>query len=107
MPAQAIDELEKIDDAGPLEGPKQLLHGIALKHIANHAEAITHLEKAARLMPSPIRRFAWRELVDSYEAVGSQELAALAKKLGGEGEYQLRIALPNAQMTLNIPLAPK
>ena len=107
MPEKAVEELEKIGDAGPLEGPVQLMHGIALKQTQNFTDAITHLEKAARVMPSPIRRFAWRELVDAYRAVGSEELANLAQKLGGDGEFQLKIALPFAQMTLNIPTSTK
>ena len=107
LPEKAVEELEKIGDAGPLEGPVQLMHGIALKQTQNFTDAITHLEKAARVMPSPIRRFAWRELVDAYRAVGSEELANLAQKLGGDGEFQLKIALPFAQMTLNIPTSTK
>lgn len=107
MPEKAVEELEKIGDAGPLEGPVQLMYGIALKQTENFRDAITHLEKAARVMPSPIRRFAWRELVDAYRAVGSEELATLAQKLGGDGEFQLKIALPFAQMTLNIPTSTK
>ena len=55
MPEQAVQELEKIADAGPLEGPAQLLHGIALKQTTNFRDAITHLERAARIMPSPIQ----------------------------------------------------
>lgn len=107
MPERAIEELEKITDAGPLEGPTQLMHGIALKQVGNFTDAITHLEKAARIMPSPIRRFAWRELVDAYRAVGSMQLAETAQKLGGDGEFQLKIALPFANMTLDIPSNPK
>jgi len=107
MPERAIEELEKITDAGPLEGPTQLMHGIALKQVGNFTDAITHLEKAARIMPSPIRRFAWRELVDAYRAVGSMQLAETAQKLGGDGEFQLKIALPFANMTLDIPSHPK
>ncbi len=107
MPEKAVEELEKIGDAGPLEGPVQLMYGIALKQTENFRDAITHLEKAARVMPAPIRRFAWRELVDAYRAVGSEELATLAQKLGGDGEFQLKIALPFAQMTLNIPTSTK
>ena len=107
MPERAIEELEKITDAGPLEGPTQLMHGIALKQVGNFTDAITHLEKAARIMPSPIRRFAWRELVDAYRAVGSMQLAETAQKLGGDGEFQLKIALPFANMTLDIPSQPK
>jgi predicted Zn-dependent protease len=107
MPERAIEEREKITDAGPLEGPTQLMHGIALKQVGNFTDAITHLEKAARIMPSPIRRFAWRELVDAYRAVGSMQLAETAQKLGGDGEFQLKIALPFANMTLDIPSQPK
>jgi predicted Zn-dependent protease len=107
MPERAIKELDRIEDAGPLEGPVQLLHGIALKQTQNHREAITHLEKAARIMPSPIRRFAWRELVDAYRAVGSDALADMAQKLGGDGEFQLKISLPFAELTLNIPTSSK
>ncbi len=107
MPDRAIEELEKITNAGPLEGPTQLMHGIALKQVGNFTDAITHLEKAARIMPSPIRPFAWRELVDAYRAVGSMQLAETAKKLGGDGEFQLKIALPFANMTLDIPSHPK
>ena len=107
MPERAIEELDRIEDAGPLEGPVQLLHGIALKQTQNHRDAITHLEKAARIMPSPIRRFAWRELVDAYRAVGSDTLADMAQKLGGAGEFQLKISLPFADLTLNIPTSSK
>ena len=107
LPERAIEELEKITDAGVLDGPTQLLHGIALKQVGNFTDAITHLEKAARIMPSPIRRFAWRELVDAYRAVGSMELGEMAQKLGGDGEFQLKIALPFANMTLDLPSQPK
>jgi len=107
MPQRAIEELDKIADAGPLEGPTKLMHGIALKQIGNFTDAITHLEKAARIMPTPIRRFAWRELVDAYRAVGSMQLAEMADKLAGSGEFQLKIALPFADMTLDIPSNPK
>jgi predicted Zn-dependent protease len=107
MPERAIEELDKIVDAGPLEGPSRLMHGIALKQVGNFTQAITHLETAARIMPTPIRRFAWRELVDAYRAVGSMKLAEMAEELGGSGEFQLKIALPFADMTLDIPSRPK
>ena len=107
LPQRAIEELEKVADAGPLEGPTQLMYGIALKQVGNFTDAITHLEKAARIMPAPIRRFAWRELVDAYRAVGSMKLAETADKLGGDGEFELKIALPFANMTLDIPSHPK
>lgn len=107
MPEQAVAELEKIQDAGPLEGPRCLLHGIALKLMQNHRDAIRQLEKAARLMPSPVRRFAWKELADCYREVGSADMAELATKLAGDCDLQLRIALPNVDLTINLSMSPK
>lgn len=98
LPQRAVDELEKIAEPGPLAGPRELLHGIAQKQLDNHPGAISHLEKAARLMPAPVRRFAWRELAESYRAVGSEEMAELAMRLAGPIDFQLRITLPNAEI---------
>ena len=102
LPAEAISELHRISDAGPLEGPRQLLLGIALKADGRTEDAIRSLERAARIMPAPSRRFAWRELVECYRAVGSEEMAELAGKLGGTDDLQLRIALPCSPLTLDI-----
>ncbi len=102
MPTEAVEELEKIENAGPLEGPRRLLHGIALKQLENHRDAITQFEKAARLMPSPVRRFAWRELAECYKAVGSNDLAELATKLAGEIDFQLKITLPMTDHLINL-----
>jgi hypothetical protein len=33
--------------------------------------------------------------------MGSDELADLAEKLGGESDYELRIALPSAELTIS------
>lgn len=107
MPEQALVELQKMPEGGPLEGPRHLLSGIALKQLDRSQEAISHLEKAARLMPSPVRRFAWRELVDCYRAAGSEKLAEMADKLAGDVDLQLRITLPFAQTTIELSMAPK
>lgn len=100
MPQRALDELYKIDDAGPLEGPRRMLLGIAHKHLGENTEAIPHLEAAARVMPKPARRFAWSELTTCYRAVGSDDLADLAENLGGPNDFELRIALPMAELTI-------
>jgi predicted Zn-dependent protease len=101
MPHRAVTELEKVDSAGPLEGPRRLLLGMALKRSGDEHQAIPHLEAAARMMPSPVRRFAWSELSSCYRSMGSDELADLAEKLGGESDYELRIALPSAELTIS------
>lgn len=100
MPVQAVRELRKIDDAGPLEGPRQLLLGVALKRAGQSEEAIEHLESAAREMPSPVRSFAWSELASCYRSMGSMDLADLADSLGGEKTYELRIALPCGEINI-------
>ena len=100
MPARALTELYKVDDAGPLEGPRRLLLGIAHKRAGEQEEAIPHLEQAARIMPKPARRFAWSELTTCYRAVGSDDLADLAETLGGDRDYELRIALPFDELTI-------
>ena len=101
MPQRAVAELQKIDNAGPLEGPRCLLLGLALKRSGDMEAAISPLENAARLMPSPVRRFAWSELAACYRHVGSQDLADLAENLGGNQGFELRIALPSAELTIS------
>lgn len=100
MPDQAARELRKVDDAGMLEGPRQLLLGVALKRAGQSEAAIGHLETAARVMPSPVRSFAWSELSSCYRSMGNLDLAEMAETLGGEKTYELRIALPCGEISL-------
>jgi len=100
LPHKAIDELEKIDNAGHLEGPRLLLLGLALKRAGESELAIKQLETAARIMPSAVRGFAWSELADCYRILGSEELADFAESLGGEKSYELRIALPFGEINI-------
>ena len=100
MPDRAIEELEKVQDAGTLEGPRQLMLGIAMKHRGDLEEAIPFLEFAARIMPAPVRRFAWHELADCYRVVDSYEMAELAETLGGDQGFELRINLPFGEICL-------
>ncbi|MEZ6062062.1 MAG: hypothetical protein R3C19_17110 [Planctomycetaceae bacterium] len=101
MPHKAVAELQKAGEAGPLEGPRQLMLGVATKQAGDLESAIPHLESAARLMPSPVRSFAWSELVNCYRFVGSEEMADLAETLGGDRQFELRIALPFGQINLH------
>ncbi len=100
LPHQAVAELQKVGDAGNLEGPRQLLLGISLKRAGDPVAATEHLEAAARVMPGPVRNFAWSELADCYRESGSEELAEFAESLGGEKTYELRIALPFGEISV-------
>ena len=95
MPDRAIAELEKVQHAGVLEGPRQLMLGIALKQRGDLDEAIPHLEFAARNMPKPVRRFAWQELTECYRAVDSFELAELAESLGVSRSLSCGLVCPS------------
>ncbi len=90
LPFRAIAELEKSGHAGPLEGPRQLLWGIALVQSHSAMQAIPHLELAARLLPPAARCCAWHELEYAYREVGSDELADLAHTLAGEYSAEAR-----------------
>jgi len=100
LPQKAVTELEKIENAGPLEGPRCLLLGLALKRNGESERAIQHLETAARIMPTPVRSFAWSELADCYRSMRSDDLADFAESLGGEKTYELRIALPFGEISV-------
>ncbi|MCH2201326.1 MAG: hypothetical protein MK102_05125 [Fuerstiella sp.] len=100
LPELAVSELQKIKNAGPLEGPRHLLLGLALKRAGESELAIEHLETAARVMPTPVRSFAWSELADCYRSIGSFALANFADSLGGEKTYELRIALPFGEISI-------
>lgn len=99
---RAAAELEQISVAGPLEGPRLLLLGLARKQLGDFGAAVRHLERAARMMPRAVRRFVWRELVDAYRGVGCEELAAMAEELGGDAELQLTIQLPSSSSDLQV-----
>lgn len=100
LPQYAVEELEKATDVGPLEAPRKLLLGLAWKRNGDPETAIPHLEQAARTLPKPVRRFAWSELADCYRFVGSDDLADLAERLGGDREFELRIALATDVITV-------
>ncbi len=100
LPGKAADELRKTGHAGPLEGPRRLLLGLALKRAGEPRQAIEHLETAARVMPTPTRSFAWSELADCYRDMENDELADLAETLGGQKTYELQITLPFGEIRI-------
>lgn len=100
MPGKAIEELEKTEEMGPLEGPRQLLMGLARKLDGQHSDAIPYLERAARTMPASAKRFAWSELAGCYRTVGAESLAEVAEQLGGDHEFELRISLPFGELNI-------
>jgi len=79
MPTHALRELDRIVDAENFEASVYYLRGSALKALDDYSSAIPWLEEAARLIPAPLSRFAWRSLGECYTAQGEEALAELAE----------------------------
>ena len=100
MPEHALRELESIDDAGPLDPPRQYLIGRALKAQGRFEEAVKPLESAARKMPSPIRKIAWRALSECYRECGNVALAKVAEQIAGPAIRKVNIQFPGTNLSV-------
>ena len=99
MPSHALDELQSIEDAGLFEAPRQYMTGYALKEQDRFEEAIPAFEAAARLMPSPQRRVAWKALSECYRECGNDRLADLAASLS-KNATKVKVRLPSIEFFL-------
>ena len=79
MPRHALRELDRIEDAGLFEASVYYLRGCALKASGEFESAIPWLEEAARMIPAPLSRFAWKSLGECYRAQGDSAMAELAQ----------------------------
>ena len=75
LPNYALDELEAISDPGPFEPLIHYMKGDALKEQRRFQDAIEPLTQAARLIPAPHNRIAWKALGECYRQGGQDELA--------------------------------
>lgn len=78
MPIQALEALNAITDAGPLEAMRLYLIGEAFLRQDKYQEAIEPLHQAARLFPVVESRKAWSSLSECFRLGGYQELAEVA-----------------------------
>jgi len=78
MPIQALEALNAVGDAGPLEAMRLYLIGEAYLRQEKYHEAIEPLHQAARLFPVMESRKAWSSLSDCFRLGGYQELAEVA-----------------------------
>jgi tetratricopeptide (TPR) repeat protein len=75
MPAYAMDELNRVADAGPFEPIAQLFRGEALQAQEKYAEAIEPLHQAAQMFPKPFNQRAFMALSNCYRHEGQDQLA--------------------------------
>jgi tetratricopeptide (TPR) repeat protein len=78
LPERALAELNAIDDQGPFEPAIILLQGEALKTQERYDEALVPLKRAAKMIPSPLNKRAWRAIAECYRKSGRDELAEIA-----------------------------
>jgi tetratricopeptide (TPR) repeat protein len=79
MPKNALDELESIEEPGPLEAVVEFLKGEALKGQQRYEEAVEPLKRAAELVPAPHNQKAWLSLSECFRQGGKEELAEMVE----------------------------
>lgn len=79
MPKNAWDELESIEEPGPLEAVVEFFKGEALKRLKRYDEAVVPLKRAAELVPAPHNLKVWLSLSECFRQGGKEELAEMAE----------------------------
>ena len=79
LPQRALDELDAIEDAGPLAPPMHYMRGEALRAQRRYEDAIQPLQAAAQLIPAPHNKQAWLALGDCLRHRGQEALANVAE----------------------------
>ena len=82
LPAAALEELARVDDAGPLTSARDYLVGQALMADDRHEDALEPLQRAAESIPAPWNRAAYDSLTECFRATGRQELADVTEMWG-------------------------
>lgn len=80
MPAQALAELDGLENPGVLTPHVLLLRGTSLMAQERYDEAIDPLQHAARTVPAPYDRLAWWSLSKCFESEGWTDLATIAQR---------------------------
>lgn len=75
LPVDALDELHKVENPGPFEGPYMWMTGLALRNQGLYDEAIAPLRHAARSMPDENGKVAWEALKECLEKSGRSATA--------------------------------
>lgn len=107
MPKNAWDELESIEDPGPLEAVVEFLKGEALKGQQRYEEAVAPLKRAAELVPAPHNQKAWLSLSECFRQGGKEELAEMAEIIA-RAQTAVTVQLPiNLELSITIQRFPR
>tara|TARA_R110002072_G_scaffold303130_1_gene495018 strand:- start:43963 stop:44439 length:477 start_codon:yes stop_codon:yes gene_type:complete len=75
LPADALAELQNIENPAPFEGAYMWLLGESLRNQGLYDEAIAPLRRAAQTLPSETGQQAWEALNDCLEKSGRSAIA--------------------------------
>lgn len=75
LPLRTLECLDRIEHAGPLEGPAQYLRGAALSTLQRYNEAVVPLQAAAQLVPAEAAKHIWLTVSECYRHAGRADLA--------------------------------
>jgi tetratricopeptide (TPR) repeat protein len=104
LPQRALAELSAIEEQGPFEPAIILLQGEALKTQERYEDALVPLKRAARLIPSPLNKRAWRSLAECYQKLGRDELAEIAEVVVNAEEAPAQEKAPTVVRVAFVPL---
>jgi tetratricopeptide (TPR) repeat protein len=104
LPERARAELNAIEDQGPFEAAIALLEGEALKIEERYDEALVPLKRAAKMIPAPLNKRAWRSLSECYRQSGRLELAEIADLVVNAEEQQPAERPPTVVRVAFVPL---
>ena len=103
LPALALEELQRVQDPGPLSVPVMWMTAEALKALGRYEEAITPLRHVARSVPQPLRRQAWESLSECLKCAGRLDAANDAIKTSSEFPADNPLAAPERKLQLSLP----
>lgn len=86
LPCYALEELDAIEDAGPLAPPMHYMRGEALRAQQKYEDAIQPLQAAAKLIPAPHNKQAWLALSDCLRHRGQEAMADAAESLANASD---------------------
>lgn len=81
LPDYALEELDRIEDAGDYSGVADWLRGEAHKEKRDYTAAIASLQRAVRDIPAPHNRAAMESLQTCFRSTGQNDLADVFEQL--------------------------
>lgn len=104
LPELALEELQSVDDPGPLFVPHLWMTGEALKAQGRFDEAVALLRHVARSLPTPVSQQVWQSLTECLQESGRQASAEKHSLKIEKTEVQERRATRVLEQTFDITI---